>query len=252
MIGSTGIGIADRFRWERQQTAISRSRNRFGIAMKNYEYHRIRELAKQLGKAGIEQDTIDKIMEGGKNILRKTSPAKKADWMREAMFRMNELLDQNTRKIVREACACRLTGKPLKASQAIARENRSLEDRIKAADKSFSAFGGCIRMQENGEILARFSPEGLDHYRCPCLPGADKPLPVTYCICCGGQIKYHLQISLGLELDYTILSTALSSGGKFPCTFSLRIDLTITSSRGGGSDRKKFRIFYASARPWDG
>jgi hypothetical protein len=46
--------------------------------MKNYEYHRIGELATQLGKAGIKQEIIDKIMEGGENILRKTSPAEQA------------------------------------------------------------------------------------------------------------------------------------------------------------------------------
>ncbi len=191
--------------------------------MKNYEYHHIGELATQLEKAGIKRDIIDKIMQGGENILRKTSPREKADWMREAMLRMNKLLDLKTRKAVREACACRLTGRPLKASQAIARENKSLEDRIKAANKAIAVFGGCVRMQENGEILMRFASEGLDHYHCACLRGAAKPLPVTYCFCCGGHVKYHLQISLGLDLDYTIRSTALSSGGKLPCTFSLRI-----------------------------
>ena len=191
--------------------------------MKNYEYHRIGKLATQLGKAGIKRETIDKIMEGGENILRKTSPAKKADWMREAMLRIDKLLDFKTRKAVREACACRLTGRPLKASQAVAEKNKSLEDRIKAVNESFSVFGGCVRMQENVEVLVRFAPEGLDHYRCACLPGADRPLSVTYCFCCGGHVKYHLQISLGRELDYTIRSTALSSGGKSPCTFSFRI-----------------------------
>ncbi|MFC1841130.1 hypothetical protein ACFL1N_16295 [Thermodesulfobacteriota bacterium] len=191
--------------------------------MKNYEYHLIDTLAKQMVKVGINQDIIDKIMEGGENILRKTSPKKKADWMREAMLRMNKLLNLKTRKTVREACACRLTGQPLKSSQAIANKNKSLENRIKAANNSISVYGGCVKMQDNGEILMRFSSEGIDHYRCPCLPGADKPLPVTYCFCCGGQIKYHLQISLGLKLNYTIRSTALSSGGKLPCIFSLRI-----------------------------
>jgi hypothetical protein len=191
--------------------------------MKIYDYHLIGELATQLGKAGIKQKTIDKIMKGGESILRKTSPAKKADWMREAMLRMDKLLDLKTRKTVREACACRLTGRPLRASQAIARENTSLKDRIKAANESFSVFGGCVRLQENGEVLVRFAPEGRDRYRCACLRGADKPLPVTYCFCCGGHVKYHLQISLGRELDYTIRSTALSSGGKLPCTFSFRI-----------------------------
>ena len=191
--------------------------------MKNHEYHHIGELATQLEKAGIKSDIIDKIMQGGENILRRTSPREKADWMREAMLRMNKLLDLKTRRTVREACACRLTGRPLKASQSIARENKSLEDRIRAANKAIAVFGGCVRMQENGEILMRFAPERLDHYHCACLRGADKPLPVTYCFCCGGHVKYHLQISLGLDLDYTIRSTALSSGGKLPCTFSLRL-----------------------------
>jgi hypothetical protein len=191
--------------------------------MKNYEYHRIGELATQLGKAGIKREIFDKIMEGGENILRKTSPSEKADWLRKAMVRMNKFLDLKTRKAVREGCACRMTSRPLKASQAIASKNQSLEERIKAANKAIAVYGGCVRMQENDEVLMRFSSEGLDHYRCPCLPGADKPLPVTYCFCCGGHVKYHLQIQLGRELDYTIQSTALSSGGKLPCTFSLRI-----------------------------
>jgi hypothetical protein len=191
--------------------------------MKNYEYDRIAVLATQLGKAGIKRENFDKIMEGGENILRKTSPSEKADWLRKAMVRLNRFLDLKTRKAVREGGACRMTGRPLKASQAIASKNQSLEDRIKAANKAIAVYGGCVRMQENGEVLMRFSSEGLDHYRCPCLPGADKTLPVTYYFCCGGHVKYHLQIQLGRELDYTIQSAALSSGGKLPCTFSLRI-----------------------------
>jgi hypothetical protein len=191
--------------------------------MKNYENRLIQRLSTQLEKAGIKQETINEIMEGGETISRKAHARKKADWMREAMLRMNSLLDLKTRKAVREACACRLIGRPLKASQAIARRNKSLADRIKAADESFSVFGGCVKMRANGEVLVRFSPEGLDHYRCPCLPGADKSLSVTYCFCCGGHIKYHFQISLGRKLDYDISSTALTSGGKFPCAFSFRI-----------------------------
>jgi hypothetical protein len=179
-------------------------------------------LAAQLGKAGIKQQIIDEIMEGGEKILRKTAPVKKADWMREAMLRMERLLDLETRRAVREACACRLTGKPLKSSQTIAEKCKSLEDRIKAADAVLSVYGGCVKMQANGEVLVRFAPEGLDRYRCACLPGADKPLPVTYCYCCGGHVRYHHRISLGRELDYTIRSTALSSGGKLPCAFILK------------------------------
>jgi hypothetical protein len=173
--------------------------------------------------AKIDQEIIDQIMEGGEDILRKTSPEKKADWFREAMVRMNRLLDIETRKSVREGCACCLGGQRLKISKRIAAENESLEERIEAANKEPFVFGNSVAMMENGEILVRFFPEGLEQYQCVCLPKAKEPLPITYCYCGGGHVKHHLQIALGRELDCTVRSSALSSGGKFPCTFSFKI-----------------------------
>jgi len=190
--------------------------------MKNYEYHRIGHLAEQLEIAGIEQEIIDRIMEGGEDILRKTSPEKKADWMREAMIRMNRLLDNETRKAVREGCACCLGGQRLKISRRIVEENESLEDRIKAANEA--NYVGNVTMMENGEIFVSFAIEGVDQYRCVCLPKAKEPLSITYCYCCGGHVKHHLQIALGRSLDCTVRSSALSSGGKSPCTFNFRIN----------------------------
>ena len=128
------------------------------IAMQNYENRLIRNLVTQLGKAGIKQEKIDHIMKGGEKIYRETRPKKKAEWIREAMLRMNKRLDLKTRKAVREACACRLTGRPLKASQAIARKNKSLESRIRAANDSFSVFGGCVAMWKNGRSSCAFFP----------------------------------------------------------------------------------------------
>ncbi len=189
--------------------------------MKNYEYHRIGELAKQLAEAKVKPAIIDQIMEGGRDILRKTSPEKKADWMRGAMRRMNKLLPLKTRKIVREGCACCLGGRRLKTSKTIASENATLEERIKAANAA--NYVGSITLQADGEILARFNLQKQPPYRCYCLPQAQKPLPITYCFCCGGHVKHHLQIALGRELDCTTISSALSSGGQYPCTFSFKI-----------------------------
>jgi len=189
--------------------------------VKNYEYHRIGKLAEQLEIAGIDREITDRIMEGGEDILRKTSPEKKADWFRGAMHRMNKLLDSRTRNAVREACACCLGGQRSKISKAIAEENESLKDRIKAANEAH--YVGGIKMQENGEILAQFDLQKTAPYRCYCLPQAKEPLPITYCYCCGGHVKHHLQIALGRSLECTVRSSALSSGGGFPCTFSLRI-----------------------------
>ena len=191
--------------------------------MKNYEYHRIGKLAEQLEIAGIDEKITNQIMEGGEDILRKTSPEKKADWLRGAMLRMNKLLDSQTRKAVREGCACCLGGQRLKISKRIVEENESLEERVKAANEASLVFGDSVKMLENGEIQVRFFPEGLEQYRCVCLPQAKEPLPITYCYCCGGHVKHHLQTALGRDLDCTVRSSALSSGGKKPCTFSFRI-----------------------------
>jgi hypothetical protein len=125
-----------------------------------------------------------------------------------------------TRKAIREGCACCLGGKRLKTSKTIASENATLEERIKAAN--VANYVGGITLQTDGEIIARFNLQKQPPYRCYCLPQAKKPLPITCCFCCGGHVKYLLRIALGRELDCTTISSALSSGGKFPCIFTFR------------------------------
>ena len=74
-------------------------------------------------------------------------------------------------------------------------------------------FGHSVEMQEGGRILVRFSPEGLPEYRCVCLPKSRKPISKTYCYCCGGHVKHHLQIAVGVELECEVRSSAPPSGG---------------------------------------
>jgi len=83
--------------------------------MKKYEYGRIEKLSQSLEESDISQEIVEQIMEGGEDIRRGTKPEKKAEWFKGAMHRMNELLDRETRYAVREACACCLGGKRLKA-----------------------------------------------------------------------------------------------------------------------------------------
>jgi len=187
--------------------------------MRRYEYGRIHTLARNLEKAEIAQELIDQIMKGGEAIGRSTSSEKKAEWMKEAMLRMDNLLDRETRYAVREACACCLGGKRLKIAKGILRENEKLEDRIKAANEARYVFGHSVTMMEDGRILVCFWPEGLTEYRCVCLPKAKEALSITYCYCCGGHVKHHLQIALGRKLACKVRSSALSSGGRKPCTF---------------------------------
>ncbi|NLG49199.1 MAG: hypothetical protein GX552_03690 [Chloroflexi bacterium] len=188
--------------------------------MAEYEYGRIQRLADSLEQAGIPADVAEQIMEGGEDIEKAAPPKRKADWFRVAMERMDTLLDLPTRQAVRESCACCLGGKRLKLSKAIAKEHATLEERIAAANETPYVFGYSVTREEDGSIVVRFAPEGEPSYRCVCLPKAEEPISITYCMCCGGHIKHHLQIALGHKLAQVPRVTALSSGGTQPCTFA--------------------------------
>jgi hypothetical protein len=137
--------------------------------MSQYEYGRIARLAEKLQEAGIAPQVIAQIMAGGDAIGKSASPEKKAEWLGQAMRRMDQLLDPATCHAVREACACCLGGKRLKLSKEIAKQNGTLEERIRAANDARFVFGHSVALQEDGTVLVRFAPEGLAQYRCPCL-----------------------------------------------------------------------------------
>lgn len=189
-----------------------------------HEYGRIAALAENLEKAGIAADVRDRIMEGGAAIRNNTTPERKAAWMKDAMDRMDGLLDEETCRAVRESCACCLGGLRLAISKRIARENESLDDRIRAADEAKRVCGHSVTRLDERTIKVCFQPEGWERYRCVCLPKASGPFSVTYCYCCAGHAKHHLQIALGRGLEGVVQSSALSSEGREPCVFIYRIE----------------------------
>jgi hypothetical protein len=189
--------------------------------MTQYEYHKITTLAEQMEAAGIAPEVREQILAGGEEIHKGTAPERKAAWLKGAMQRMDQLIEHEARHAIREACACCLGGKRLLLSKAIAKEHATLEERIAAANATRMVFGHSVTMQEDGQVLVAFSPEGQESYRCVCVPKAKEPLSITYCYCCGGHVKHHLQTALGRPMTVKVRSSALSSGGSKPCTFLL-------------------------------
>lgn len=189
--------------------------------MKRYEYGRIERLNRGLEAAGIDPAIIAQIMAGGEEIRASTTPQKKAAWLGEAMHRMDDLLDLDTRRAVRESCACCLGGKRLKITRGIAKQYATLEERIAAANEAKYVFGHSVTVKADGSLMVRFFPDGQESYRCVCLRQAQEPISVTYCYCCGGHVKHHLQTALGRALNCETVSSALSSGGTQGCVFRL-------------------------------
>jgi hypothetical protein len=191
--------------------------------MAEYEYGRIKVLAQALAKTGIESEIVTRIMEGGEKILKSSSSKKKAEWMKGAIDRMDVLLDEETRHAIREGCACCLKGKRQEITKEIAAKYETLDERIAASNEAKYVFGDSVTMLDDGQILVRFAPEGLDSYRCVCIPQANGPVSITYCYCCGGHAKHHLQTALGRHLSLTVRSSALASEGKESCAFLFKI-----------------------------
>ena len=191
--------------------------------MTTYTYHRIAKLAESLTNAGVETGVIDEIMAGGDKIGQKMSGEKKAEWFRGAMERLDGLVDFETRRGVRENCACCLGGKRLELSRGIARRGGSLEERVAAANETTFVFGHSVTLEPDGRIVVRFAQDESVDNRCVCLPQAQEAISASYCLCCGGHIKHHLQIALGQKLEMNVRSSALSSAGKQPCSFWFRI-----------------------------
>ena len=189
--------------------------------MKRYEFRNIKVLEENLTKAHVAPEITAQIMDGGETITGQSSQEARAAWMREAMQRMDQLLEPEVRHAVREKCACCLGNKRHQVSKSIARDHATLEERIAAANEARFVFGHSVTRQDDGSLVVSFMPEGQEHYGCACLRKVEEPLSITYCYCCGGHVKHHLQTALGRKLTVAVLSSALSSGGTRPCTFRL-------------------------------
>ncbi len=199
--------------------------------MKPYSFGRIQRLYNSLIEHNVDPEIIQQIMAGGEHIANTAKPAIKAHWFSEAMHRMDTLLTKEQRMSIREGCACCLGGKRLQLSRQIARDHHTLDARIDAANATHYVFGHSVTRESDGSVLVRFFPEGSETYRCVCLHDIAEPVSETYCYCCMGHIRHHLQIALGVPAVGEVVETALTSGGQAGCIFRYRLKAAPTISQ---------------------
>jgi len=184
-----------------------------------YPDGRIRRLAEQLARAQVPPEQVVAIMAGGEAIAAKAKPADKAAWLRGAMERLDAGLDEQTRRRVRQGCACCLGGKRGQISRDIGLQHATLDERLAAANEARFVFGHSVRRLDDGQIEVCFFPPGRDHHTCPCLPHAAEPMSLTYCECCAGHVRHHLSRALAVPVEGGVVASALASGGREGCRF---------------------------------
>ena len=193
--------------------------------MKKYEYGKINDLNKSMVKNGIDDGIIQKIMGSGDLIKPKSRSEEKAEWCFNAMNKMDELLDENTRKKVREDCACCLGGKRHKVCKEINEKYSTPQERIKAISETYPVFGYEIKITGKGKYEVSFFNNTNPEFKCVCQAGSlyelNKKWSKTWCYCCGGHVKHHLETLLGKKVNVKIISSSLTSKGRKNCHFEL-------------------------------
>jgi hypothetical protein len=186
-----------------------------------YEYGKIERLSQSLQNNGIDKKTYSEIMKNGELIKKTSKNSEKSMWFFTAMTTMDTLLDSKIKNKIREECACCLGGKRQALCKKINKAYSSDEDRIKAINATHFVFGNEIKMMGIGKYEVSFFNENDPIKKCVCLKDLDKKMSITYCYCCGGHVKHHLESVLGKSLKVKTISSALSSEGKKNCRFEL-------------------------------
>ncbi|MDR1148838.1 MAG: hypothetical protein LBK66_09425 [Spirochaetaceae bacterium] len=190
--------------------------------IREYEDGKIEDLNQSLIKHEIKKNIHGKIMENGEQIKKTSKNEAKAEWFFNAMNVMDDLLDEETKKKVREDCACCLEGKRHKLCRTVNKDYKTPEERIQAINESHYIFGHEIKIIGLGKYEVAFFDEKMPEKRCSCLKVVmNKKMSKTYCYCCGKHVKHHLETVLNKKLQVEILASALSSMGKKSCRFIL-------------------------------
>jgi hypothetical protein len=170
------------------------------------------------------------ICAGFEKLSDASAKPRRAEFFRRAMSRMDALLPEYVCREVRDACACCKGGWREQLSRKFAAQHAGepLAQQIAALAKLRHIGVLDMQLRSDGSILAGIGEQGGFPCPCPVFEGQTQTEPVskTYCYCCAGHFRHHLQIALGLRLrTREIVSSALASANTEPCRFIFDIEM---------------------------
>ena len=108
-------------------------------------------------------------------------------------------------------------------------KDKSLEERLALLAESDLGHKGNYRLNDDGTLTIYFSIKADDdscRCVCHCIRRLEKGrgrkvvVPLTFCGCCAGHLRYTHKLSLGVDLRLKeIVSSPINSGGKDHCEF---------------------------------
>jgi len=168
-----------------------------------------------------------KVMEGSEEITEKTDKRKIAEWVKDAMGKLDALVDEKTRVQIMENCGYNC-----------AEVNRRVIERAKVRRKKFKSIDEFLEAEERkpmvgtrlareGKILYQFyTPRAFTRpMRCYCallrgLPDNEK-VSATYCHCSKGFVKKFWENILERPVKVELMQSAVN--GDSECKFAIYI-----------------------------
>ena len=184
---------------------------------------RVYGIKKSLAENSFDDKTIKEIIGNG-NLV-------------DVIERMESTLDSDTLHQILDRHACGGGKDFIARMKNIGKEiaDKTLAEKI-AHVNSISSESEKIMLNDDNTLTVTWSFDDNGKYKCVCgaavkngvkvcdLVGGDDIMPLTYCFCCAGSGRRHLQLQLGIELKtQEIISSPINSNGEKPCEFILEI-----------------------------
>jgi hypothetical protein len=176
------------------------------------------KMKKTMIELGIPQKIIDKF-----------DPFVSRDFRQEQVIpfinQMEKLLSPEQCLLIMERQGCCKTGKNDVATRAFGLEHagKTIKEKVKLLPKAKIPYNIPCNLNDDDTLTAFF-----ENYKCGCY-GIRKlseqiKIPRTYCGCCGGFMRHHLQNALGVSLRLKeIVPSPNSSNEKKRCEFLFEI-----------------------------
>jgi len=168
-----------------------------------------------------------KIMEGSENITEKTDKKKTAQWVRNAMQKLDAAVDGKTRVQIMQNCGYNCAKKNHKVIERAVARRKKYGNILEFSEAEQQKPMKGTKLEREGNILYQFyTPQTFTRpMRCYCglfreLPKEDT-VSITYCNCSKGFVEKYWEEVLERPVEVEILQSAIS--GAKECKFAIHL-----------------------------
>ena len=172
------------------------------------------------------ESVATKVMEGSEEITEKTDKRKTAEWVKNAVERLDALVNENAKIKIMENCGYNCANVNKKVIQrAKARRSKFKSVDVFLAAEQKKPMSGTRLVREGNTLIQFYTPQAFTRpMRCYCslfrgLP-ANETVSSTYCHCSKGFVKKFWEGVLERPVKVEIVQSAIS--GASECKFVIR------------------------------